>query len=203
MSVLEGGLVFQPETEEPVYADVRGPDERVVSLVEQMCFPLRNPARHPRHLRHDIRERGVVQAGGYKYRASDFCQPTIEHVAVCAAAVERKQAAANIRRNAPNPIPMGLIARLAVTEQAKGQRIGSSLLREAIFRIINAGEHIGIRGILVHAMDEDAANFYRHMGFGPSPIDEMTLMISIGDIRHALAHGTESAKPGGRQSTTG
>ena len=127
----------------------------------------------------------------------------LAYVAVCAASVERKEAAAKIRRNAPNPIPMGLIARLAVTEEAQGRRIGPALLREAIFRIINAGEHIGIRGILVHAMDEDAANFYLRMGFSPSPIDEMTLMVSIEEIRQSLAPGPQQGRPVGNQSTTG
>ena len=110
----------------------------------------------------------------------------LAYVAVCAASVKRKAAPGKVRRNAPNPIPMGLIARLAVTGEAKGRRIGPSLLREAILRIVNAGEHIGIRGILVHAMDEDAANFCRHMGFHPSPIDEMTLMVTIEEIRREL-----------------
>lgn len=110
----------------------------------------------------------------------------VAYVAISAASVARDLATSKLRRNAPDPIPVGLIARLAVRSDMKYKKIGSALLREAIFRIVNASEQIGIRGILVHATDGDAASFYKHMGFRPSPIDEMTLMVSMREIRTEL-----------------
>lgn len=115
----------------------------------------------------------------------------VAYVAISAASVARGNATSRLRRNAPDPVPMGLIARLAVRKDMEGQRIGSSLLREAILRIVHASEHIGIRGILVHAMDDDAVSFYRHMGFRRSPIDAMTLMISLNEIEVELIRGTQ------------
>lgn len=113
----------------------------------------------------------------------------IAYVALSAATVAREEATSKLRRNAANPIPMGLIARLAVRQDMKGQKIGLALLREAVLRIVNASGQIGIRGILVHAMDADAASFYEHMGFRPSPIDEMTLMVSLREIEAELTRG--------------
>ena len=110
----------------------------------------------------------------------------VAYVAISAASVARESATSKLRRNAPDPVPMGLIARLAVRKDMKGQKIGPSLLREAILRIVNASEHIGIRGILVHAMDADAVSFFRHMGLHPSPIDEMTLIVSMREIEAEL-----------------
>ena len=84
---------------------------------------------------------------------------------------------------------MGLIARLAVRSDAQGRDIGPALLQEAVFRIANASESIGIRGILVHAADAEAAEFYERMGFRPSPIDKMTLMVSLREVAAELKRG--------------
>lgn len=116
----------------------------------------------------------------------------VAYIAISAASVARDRATSKLRRNAPDPIPMGLIARLAVRSDKKGRNIGPALLREAIFRIVNASEQIGIRGVLVHAMDADAVSFYKRMGFHPSPIDQMTLMISLRDIQAELTRGGQS-----------
>lgn len=88
---------------------------------------------------------------------------------------------------------MGLIARLAVRSDMKGQKIGRALLREAILRIVNASAEIGIKGILVHATDAEAARFYEHMGFRRSPIDEMTLMVSLREVEAELKRNAEEA----------
>jgi predicted N-acetyltransferase YhbS len=116
----------------------------------------------------------------------------VAYVAISAASVVRNEATSKLRRNAPDPIPMGLIARLAVRSDMKEMGVGPALLREAVFRIVNASEQIGIRGILVHAMDAGAMSFYKHMGFHSSPIDEMTLMVSMNEIQSELIRGAEN-----------
>lgn len=106
----------------------------------------------------------------------------VGYYAICASSVSRKEATSKLKRNAPDPIPMGLIARLAVRDDMQKQGIGPALLRDAILRISQAAEKIGVKGILVHALDDDAASFYAHSGFRPSTIDEHHLMISLAEI---------------------
>ncbi len=58
-------------------------------------------------------------------------------------------------------------------------------MRDACLRVMAAAEAIGIRGMLVHALSESARTFYEHLGFEPSPLDPMTLMATLADIREA------------------
>lgn len=111
----------------------------------------------------------------------------VGYYAISAASVTHKEAISKLRRNAPDPIPMALIGRLAVREDMQGHDIGPALLRDAILRIVQASNHMGIKGVLVQALDEDAANFYSHQGFHPSPIDDNHLMISLKEITAELS----------------
>lgn len=88
-----------------------------------------------------------------------------------------------IRRNMPDPIPVMLLARLAVDTSLQGQEIGRALLRDAILRTKQAADIAGIRAILVHALHERARNFYISCGFTPSPINELTLMLPLSAVR--------------------
>lgn len=123
------------------------------------------------------------------YVVIDETEAVVAYVAISAAAVTRDEATPRLRRNAPDPVAIGLIARLAVRSDMQGHGIGPALLREAVFRIVSAGEHIGIRGILVHAIDSEAAGFYERMGFRPSPIDDMSMMVSLREIAAELGRG--------------
>jgi len=106
----------------------------------------------------------------------------IGYYAICAGAVSHKEATRRLKRNAPDPIPIALIARLAVREDMQKQGIGPALLRDATLRISQAAEKIGVKGILVHALDDEAASFYTYFGFRPSSIDKHHLMISMTEI---------------------
>ncbi|MGH9785738.1 MAG: GNAT family N-acetyltransferase [Terriglobia bacterium] len=90
------------------------------------------------------------------------------------------------RRNMPNPIPVAVLARLAVDRDWQGRGIGRALFRDAARRVAHAADAIGIRGIVVHAISEEAKNFYRALGFDASPSEPMTLMVTLSDIRAAL-----------------
>jgi len=79
------------------------------------------------------------------------------------------------------------VGRLAVDRAYQGRALGVGLLRDAILRTLQAADVAGIRAILVHAISEDARRFYERQGFVASPIDPMTLMITIADARNALA----------------
>jgi GNAT superfamily N-acetyltransferase len=85
----------------------------------------------------------------------------------------------------PEPIPVVLLARLAVCRSAQGVGIARALLADAFDRVQQASEHIGVRGILVHAASVEARSFSLHMGFDPSPIDPNTLVIRLCDVSAA------------------
>ena len=90
-------------------------------------------------------------------------------------------ATGKVRRNMPDPIPVMIIGRLAVAQQWHGMGIGRALLRDAVLRTLQAAEIAGIRAILVHAISEDAKQFYEKCGFTASPIEPMVLMVKVSD----------------------
>ena len=107
--------------------------------------------------------------------------------ALCAASVSRREASPRARRGMPrHPIPAVLLARLAVDRSVQGRGLGSFLLRDAMARTLAAAAELGIRVMLVHALDESARDFYLHHGFEPSPTDPMNLQVLIKDIEASL-----------------
>lgn len=100
-------------------------------------------------------------------------------------AVTHRESPGKIRRNMPDPIPVMILGRLAVDRSLHGAGIGKGLLKDAILRTLNASEIAGIRTLLVHAIDADAARFYRHHGFLESPSDSLLLMLPLDTIRKA------------------
>ena len=113
------------------------------------------------------------------------------YYAISAGSVRRQEATRKIKRNAPDPVPMALIGRLAVHQGMQQQGVGSALLRDAILRIAQAGEHMGIKGIMVHALDDDSAKFYAKRGFRPSKVDNRHLMISMAELTAELSSPPE------------
>ena len=89
---------------------------------------------------------------------------------------------------ARHPVPVMLLARLAVDHRDHGQGIGAGLLKDALLRTAQAADLAGIRALLVHAKDEAAAAFYRHFNFEPSPTDPFHLFLLIKDIRRMLGN---------------
>lgn len=110
----------------------------------------------------------------------------LAYYSLAAGAVAHNQTPGKVRRNMPDPIPVMIIGRLAVDRSLQGQGVGRGLLRDAIIRTLNAAEIAGIRAILVHALDETAAVFYRRNGFVESPIDPLVLMLPLGHARKGL-----------------
>ena len=88
------------------------------------------------------------------------------------------------------PIPVVLLARLAVDQRFARRGIGKGLLKDALRRIANAADIIGIRAVLVHAKNETAHNFYKYHGFTPSPTNPYRLFLLIKDIRQILHTGS-------------
>lgn len=110
----------------------------------------------------------------------------IGYYALASGSVERLGATSNFARSMPDPIPVIILARLAIDQTYQGQRLGAGLLKNAMLRTLNASTQVGARGMLVHAISEEAKHFYLSYGFQVSPIDEMTLMLSSKNIRKHL-----------------
>jgi GNAT superfamily N-acetyltransferase len=84
-----------------------------------------------------------------------------------------------------HPIPLLVLARLAVHTEVQGRGVGSGLLLDALGRTLQVADMIGVRALAVHAKDEQAVAFYRHFGFTSSPTDARHLFMIIKDIRLA------------------
>lgn len=84
-----------------------------------------------------------------------------------------------------HPIPLLVLARLAVHSDWQGRGIGAGLLLDALGRTLQVAGMVGVRSLAVHAKDDTAAAFYRHFGFVPSPTDSRHLFMLIKDIRAA------------------
>ena len=84
-----------------------------------------------------------------------------------------------------HPIPLLVLARLAVHLNAQGRGIGSGLLLDALGRTLQVADVIGVRALAVHAKDDQAIAFYQHFGFAPSPSDPRHLFMIIKDIQLA------------------
>jgi GNAT superfamily N-acetyltransferase len=110
----------------------------------------------------------------------------IAYYALASGAVTVGSAVGRFRRNMPDPIPVVVLARLAVDRAWHGRGIGRALFRDAARRVTNAADAIGIRGIVVHAIADEAKRFYLALGFDPSPREPMTLMVTLQDIRAVL-----------------
>lgn len=111
--------------------------------------------------------------------------------ALASGAVSAAAATGRFRRNMPDPIPVVVLARLAVDRAWHGQGLGRALFGDIARRIENAAQSIGVRGLLVQAISQDAKAFYLSLGFDPSSLDPMTLMLTLADIRIVLANGDQ------------
>jgi len=84
---------------------------------------------------------------------------------------------------ARHPIPLMILARLAVAKAWAGKGIGSGLLKDALGRTLAAAEIAGLRAFAVHAKDDEARAFYEHFDFVASPSDPMHLFVLLKDVR--------------------
>ncbi|GAA3898516.1 GNAT family N-acetyltransferase [Gibbsiella dentisursi] len=106
----------------------------------------------------------------------------LAYYSLASSAVVANAAPGRFRRNMPDPIPVVILGRLAVDKSLHSQGVGRALVRDAGLRVIQVAETIGIRGMLVHALSDEARDFYQRVGFEPSPMDPMMLMITLRDL---------------------
>lgn len=110
----------------------------------------------------------------------------VAYYALASGALACMAATGKLRRNMPDPIPIAILGRLAIDSAFQGRGLGRALFRDAALRILSAADAIGIRGLIVHAISDDAAAFYRALGLEVSPAEPRTLMITLSELRAAL-----------------
>jgi GNAT superfamily N-acetyltransferase len=133
-----------------------------------------------RHARHNETE------GGSRTFVVCTGQRVVGYYSLAATSLLPTMATGRVRRNMPNPIPAVLLGRLAIDRGWQAKGLGTDLLRDATMRVLAAGEAIGVRAMLVHAISPEAKAFYERRGFKPSPIEPMTLMITLAEVKRAF-----------------
>jgi len=108
------------------------------------------------------------------------------YYALASGAIAQTTVPGRFRRNMPEPLPVAVLARLAVDRNWQGRGLGRAMFRDAACRVNQAADAIGIRGIVVHVISEAAQRFYIALGFDPCPNQSMTLVVTLRDIQAAL-----------------
>jgi GNAT superfamily N-acetyltransferase len=123
-----------------------------------------------------------VQGASRTYVVCDEAR-VVAYYALASGAVLGAEATGRFRRNMPDPIPVVVLGRLAVDSALHGKGFGRALVRDAGMRVLQAADVIGIRGMTVQALSDEAKVFYEHVGFEPSPMDPRLLMITLADLK--------------------
>lgn len=113
----------------------------------------------------------------------DETNHVLGYYAMAAGAVAHQLVTSAIRRNMPDPVPVMVLGRLAVDRSAQGIKLGAALLKDALNRTLRIAEHTGVRALLVHALHDEAKQFYEHYGFQSSPLHPLTLMLRFHSLK--------------------
>lgn len=132
-------------------------------------------------LRHALQAQGSGSARSYVVVGE---AQVLGYYSLVVGQVEPIEAPARIRKGMGQyPIPVMLLARLAVSQTVQSQGIGIGLLQDAIRRTLNIAEQAGIRAMLTHPIDDEAASFYQKFGFEASPLRPDQLLILLKDAK--------------------
>ena len=123
------------------------------------------------------------------------------YYSLAAGTVTHDEATERVKKGlARHPIPVILLARLAVDASMQGKKIGPALLKDALRRAAHAADTVGARAVLVHAKDDNAKGFYEHFNFEPSPSDPYHLLLIMKDLRRIIAAADASSKSPGQSA---
>jgi GNAT superfamily N-acetyltransferase len=114
--------------------------------------------------------------------AANHDRDVFGYYALAAGAISHQDATGPVRRNMPDPVPVLVLGRLAVDRRAQGMKLGAALLQDAVLRAQAISQNAGVRALLVHALHDQAKQFYLHYGFQPSPVHPLTLMLRLGAV---------------------
>jgi GNAT superfamily N-acetyltransferase len=131
-----------------------------------------------------LRRRALMNQESGASRTFVVCRArrVIGYYALAAGAAASNEAPGRLRRNMPDPIPMMVLGRLAVDRCEQGRGLGALLLRDALARTHRVAQELGIVGVLVHAISEEAKSFYQRWGFVEAPSHPMTLVARLKDF---------------------
>lgn len=112
----------------------------------------------------------------------------VGYYTLVASQVEQAEATSQVQRGTSKhfPIPVCLIARLAVNRSEQNVGLGRSLLLDALRRTVHASRSVAMRAVVVHALGEEAAAFYARFGFKPASTEPLTLMVPLEAVRRTL-----------------
>jgi GNAT superfamily N-acetyltransferase len=129
------------------------------------------------------------QAGGAQTYIGCQGDQIVGFYSLAVGSVAHSDAPARVTKGlAKHPVPVMLLARLAVDRSVQGKGVGRGLLKDALYRTVQAADIAGIRALLVHAKDEDARQFYTHFNFDASPSDPYHLFLLVKDIRRIIGN---------------
>lgn len=132
-----------------------------------------------------LQKRALKNQGSNASRTFVICMNhrVIGYYALATGSVERLIAPGAIARNMPEPIPLIVLGRLAIDARYQRQRLGGALLKDAMLRTLSIAQNVGVRGLLVHSISKQAKQFYLSYGFQVSPVEPMTLLLSVQHIK--------------------
>lgn len=124
-----------------------------------------------------------VSGASRTFVVADQSHRVYGYYAMAAGAVSHEMATGRVRRNMPEPVPVMVLARLAVDRRTQGIKLGGSLLQDAVNRSVHVAQNTGVRALVVHALHNRARLFYEHYGFQVSPLDPLMLMLRLGHAK--------------------
>jgi GNAT superfamily N-acetyltransferase len=107
----------------------------------------------------------------------------VAYYSLAVGSIEHNLAPGSIKRNMPEPIPVMVLGRLAVDARHKEKGLGTALVNDALLRTLRVAGEVGIRALLIHALHERAAGFYKRLGFVPSPFDPLIFFLGLKELR--------------------
>lgn len=132
-------------------------------------------------LKYAVQNQGANAAQTYIGLVNDT---VVGYYSLCVGQVEYAEAPERLQKGqARHPVPIMLLARLAVHKDWQRKRVGRALLRDAVLRTLQAADIAGIRALAVHAKDDDARRYYEQFDFTPSPTDPLHLFVLLKDLR--------------------
>ncbi len=126
-------------------------------------------------------------AGGAQTYAATHDNRVVGYYSLAVSSVMHAEAPIRMKKGlARHPVPVMLLARLAVDNALKGKGLGTALLYDALARTLQAADIADIRAVLVHAKDDNARRFYEHFDFDPCPTDAYHLYLLIKELRNLV-----------------
>ncbi len=141
-----------------------------------------------------LRRRAVHNESSGASRTYVICagKRVVGYNSLAVGAATHERVGGRVKRNMPDPIPVMILGRLAVDRTFQGKGIGTGLLKDAVLRTLQAANIAGIRTMLVHAISDAAKLFYETYGFIASPVDPMTVMITLVEAERIILKAKRS-----------